>query len=53
MIQFIVANALEVCSISTIAKRLESKDSIFAPYALAFGLMYVITGVGNTFQSLL
>ena len=30
--RFVATNALGVCSISTIAKRLESKDSIFAPY---------------------
>ena len=32
MIRSIAANGLAVCSISTTGKRLESKDSVFAPY---------------------
>ena len=33
MIRYIAENGLAVCSISTIVKRLESKDCVFAPYA--------------------
>ena len=34
MIRFIATNGLAVCSISTTVRRLESKDCVFAPYAL-------------------
>jgi len=36
MIQFIAVNDLVVCSITTVVKQLESKDSVFAPYELLF-----------------
>ena len=34
MIRFIAASGLAVCSISTIVKQPESKNSVFAPYGI-------------------